>query len=376
MAQLYFDRRQIIAKILYVGAQGAGSNTNVRALHGLVMARRKGELLNFGLLDEEHCFLFEHSAPDTAVPGFDVLFRIYSLPGGVESAIQREEAVRDVDAIALVLDARPDRAHANKAALEELANRLRGHGRTLGQIPLVVQVNHTDHPASRSKEAVVADVGMPAPVVPSVANSSQGVAEAHGLLCTELAHRVRQNLSGRLDALVLTLAHGDPPSDEDLIARHNGAIDEAAVPSGAFLGQGAADLRLGLARRYGALPVGQSIEIPFQPRDMVGMRPVFVLGTELDADLIQIEIVMERLSGGEPKRLTLSLANRPPDAIPVSRQATKPPDAVTADHVTRDLPEKVDLQPTTADFPPVWYGVAGLAAGILAGVLVGFLVFA
>jgi hypothetical protein len=134
------------------------------------------------------------------------------------------------------------------------------------------------------------------------------------------------------------------------------------------------DFQVALTRRYQALTPGPRVELGFQPREFIGSRPVHLMDTRLEADSIVVDLVMERLSGGEPRRLSLVLANRPLDATPVQRSTA--PSAPPRPRITENLPDHIELPPPDPwDFPPVWYGIAGVAGGTLVGVLVGFLMF-
>lgn len=371
MALIYFDKRQIVAKLVIVGADGAGSNTSLRALHGRVTSRYKGEIFSFGLDPEETSFLFEYDAPRTCVPGFDLRVRVYSLPGRVSAPAHRDLVLRDVDGVLLVLDARPERSTANKATLDDVSARLAGYGRPLERTALVVEINHRDHLTARSAEAVVANLGLPsAPIIPSNARTAQGVLETHDALLSDVAARLRENLAGNLDSILVVASAGVPASDEDLVAQHVSQL--AGNVAFGLLDLGAAELNAAMTKRFLALPAGERVEVAFQPREFVGMRPVHVLETRLESDGVVVDLVMERLSGGGPKRLPLVLANRPPDVQPVQRHTT----STATKAVTRDLPMEVDMAPPEPiDFPPVWYGVAGLAGGVVVGLLIAYVGF-
>lgn len=372
MAVVHFNQRLIFAKVVYVGAEGAGSNTTVRALHGLAPTP-KGDLLVFGAPDDEVSYLFEHAGV-TSPKGFALRFRVYSLPGGVESVAHRDLVLRDVDAIVLVLDARPDRGPANRAALDAITTRLSDHGRSVARVPIVVQVNHGDHRDVRPMDAVVADLGMAsAPIFRSIARSAEGISDAHGAIQRAVTERVIANLEGDREAIALELADGPPPTDEDVVADHIATLTLAQNPASSFIGTGARDLTVGLGKRYASLPAGPRVEAPFQPREFVGMRPVHVLDAHIEVDGVHVDLVMERLSGGEPRRLSVGLVNRPVDATPAQRPTSSP----TARPITSDLPDKVEFDPPAPmDFPPVWYGIAGVAGGMVVGVMIGYLAFA
>ncbi len=86
MATIDFGNREITAKLVYFGATGAGSNTNVRQLHRLVPTTSRSRLHKFGPGDSaERSFYFDYRLPESErINGFDLRLRLYSLPGGLE----------------------------------------------------------------------------------------------------------------------------------------------------------------------------------------------------------------------------------------------------------------------------------------------------
>jgi signal recognition particle receptor subunit beta len=369
MAQLHFAHREIVAKVVYFGAPGAGSNTNVRTLYGLLAYKERSRLHQF------QSWYFDYVPAGALVPGFATRLRVYSMPGGIRNASHREQVFGDVDALVLVADARTARAQGNRLAAEELLAFVKQHGRNLQALPLVIQVNHTDAPDARTADTCVAELGLASEnVIPAVARQSQGVLETHDALVGEVCRRLCENLGGATETIQLAAAlRENVEKDEEIVARHMAGIEAAERDSRPSLEHNVGDFQVALTRRYQALTHGPRVELGFQPKEFFGMRPVHLMDTRIEADTIVVDVVMERNSGGEPRRLALILANRPTDATPVQRM-TAP--SIARGGVTENLPDSVDmLPPDPWDFPPVWYGIAGIAGGTLVGMLVGFLMF-
>jgi hypothetical protein len=128
------------------------------------------------------------------------------------------------------------------------------------------------------------------------------------------------------------------------------------------------------------------VEVPFQPRELAGFHPVRVLGTSVEGDRVWVELAMERMGGGEVRRVALVLQNRPPDteparALPVTSPVQTPPldltsegsEVATVRSVFDYLPESVvyaeDGRTQVRDLPGVVYGLLGVGGGILIGLL-------
>ncbi|TNE87151.1 MAG: hypothetical protein EP330_19475 [Deltaproteobacteria bacterium] len=374
MALINFAHREITAKVVYFGAPKAGCNTNVQVLHEIVRAYERSRLHEFGPGEEEERTRYFDYVPEGTAPitGFSTRFRVYSMPGGLLHPVHRGEVLKGTDAVVFIADARAGKDQTNVDALLELERSLAEQGIEMGSLPMVIQVNHTDDDTASSPEDVTRDLNPYGfPVIQAVARDTIGVLETHKRIIGVTISRIRDNLSGNETSITLTAVHrATRDRDEDIIQKHIEAIAHAEHTT-----QTTGD--------YAKLPRGTEYEIPFQPRDFAGMRPVELRSTSVEGDRIVVDIVMERLSGGQPRVLPLVLANRPTDAAPL-------PSVVTASHTpaplvsvspTASLPDKIELNHGSystemhevAQDVSLWIGVAGTFGGLVAGLLLGFL---
>jgi hypothetical protein len=366
MAYVYFDRREIIAKIVYFGAPGAGSNTNVRRLYGLVAAREKSAMHYFGPNEaqEQSCF-FEYVPPGGGtVPGVTLRLRVYSLPGGVLHPAHRREVFEHLDGLVFVADARGSRTSGNDSAARELEAALAEIDRDPVRIPLVIQTNHGDAIDASGLSALGAWAGG-APTVRAIARSSVGVVETHDLIVSRLAEAIRSAWAGESDAVSLvSAARPTPEGAQEVVGRHLVAIRASAsspeLPS-------AAEFELALEERYRALTPRKRHEVVFSPREVLGARPVCLLGATMDGERILIDLALERVSGSGPERVLLSLQPRAGEGsrTPSGTRATPPPAPLS-------IPD-TSAASETIDRSAIAYGVIGALAGIAGGALLGFL---
>jgi mutual gliding-motility protein MglA len=356
MATINFALREITAKVVYFGATGAGCTTNVEQLHANLDGRRKGELHGFGPEQPAERSWFFQYAIDGPIAGFDLVVRTYALPGGIEIAAHREEVARDVDAVVLVADARRDRNPANTEALLAMEEVLQRTGRELSQLPVVIQVNHTDAPDARAVADVIFDLNpLGFQVFEAVAREGRGVRETHEAIVEALRARIRNAVTAQTPAAFLVAVH-DPttPDDVGLVAEHVRVIRHRAPVS----------------ETVGATPArrqvedGPEIEIPFQPRELVGSHPIQVVSAAVAGDRIRVELVMERMGGAEARRLVVWLANRPADAERRLPRAPMPP---------APTPAPARPRAESSDLPPIWYGTVGVVGGIVIGGLLAYL---
>ncbi len=362
MATINFAIREITAKLVYYGATGAGTNTNVRQLHRLVPSTGRSRLHKFGPGDtDERSFYFDYIAPrEDAINGFDLRMRVYSLPGGLTLEAHRQEVMRDVDALVFVADARPGQEAANMDHLLALEELLGQDGLELASLPIVIQVNHGDHEDARGTDDVVYDLNPYGfPVVAAIATEPRGVLETHTELSGALTARIRDHMSGNAAAITLAAEHqAERISDEDVIRAHIEAIQKVTTATPAS--------SLGDEIPTPSTP-SQRIELPFQPKEFVGTHPVQVLGARLEGSQIEIELLMQPMSGGDPKPLKVVLANRPTDTPAMDRTEASRPEA---SNIGAYIPESYDIPNNEGPDLPGWvYGIIGVLGGLAIGVL-------
>lgn len=379
MATINFATREITAKIVYFGAAGAGCNTNVERLYATVAARTKGQLHKFGPREnDERSWYFDfRPAADGPLEGFAMRWQIYSLPGAIDLVAHREEVMGGVDAVVFVADARAEKIPLNVDALLGLEGLLGSIGLELAAMPIVIQVNHCDQESARPAADVTFDLNPYGfPVVEAVASAGKGVSETHLEVTAAVVARVADALAGNEAAVTLTAVHdAEQPLDAEVIRRHVQAIQERSQVTPQV------DEVTSTSELPDDLTVDR-IEIGFQPRDFAGSHPTQVLGASIEGDKVWVDLVMERMGGGEPRRLSVVLANRPTDTPPVPRNSPASPvvqgaEPVATDRVFDYLPEPDEVRDTEeqapADLPGVLYGLFGVAGGVLIGLLSGYL---
>ncbi len=375
MATINFATREITTKIVYFGATGAGSNTNVQRLYELVDGHDKSNLHKFGPLGvDERSWYFDYvpGGPHT-INGFRLCYRIYSLPGRLELRAHREEVISSTDALVFVSDARPERNASNLDSMLGLEELLATTGIELANLPVVLQVNHVDHPKARLDDAVAYDLNPYGwTVVSACARDGRGVLATHEEVSEIVTRRIHDNLAGKEAAITIVAVHQpERESDVDVIRAHIDAISAKSASTPPEL----------VAEHSGSVQGGTEayvIELPFQPRELLGCSPTEVLSTQVEVDRVVVELRMTPMRGTEDKRLTVILENRPTDTPPVPRHQpsearTEPP---VEGRVFDYLPATVDLEAPdpAADLPPLWYGVMGVSGGVVIGLLLGYLV--
>ncbi len=367
MATLHLTTREIAARVLYLGPAGAGSGTNVRRLYDLVSASSRSRLHKFGPkgVDERTWYFDYVPSAVIGIRDFQLRVHVYSLPSNIDVVAHRMELLREVDGLVFVADARADKETNNADQLLVTEAELTAAGFQLQALPVVMQINHTDHADARP----VADVAFSLnpygfPVVSACAREDRGVLEAHERVLQTIAERVRDALSGailpvRLHATVLP----EVERDDVMVLRHLAAIQRGG-PLGATLESEEVVSTAEVAD-------GGDVLVPFLPSAVVGYRPVHVSGARLVGDEVAVDVIV-RNHRGDSVVVHVFLEARPSEASPV----LPPPVGNVPSPVTMHLPASLSTAEPAADpvIPGWMWGLAGLAGGVVGGGLVAYLI--
>jgi len=144
MAKLDPEAHEVNARILYWGIDGAGKRTCLAGVYRKLRPDHRGEM-------HEVPSRFDPSTFYTVLPielgdlgGTRTRIEIVSVPGGAEHAPTRKQLLDQVDGVVFVVDTRRECMEENLNSLEELSKALEDYGRSLEELPLVVQYNKCD----------------------------------------------------------------------------------------------------------------------------------------------------------------------------------------------------------------------------------------
>lgn len=375
MAIINFARREIIARIVYCGARGAGTTASVRKLYLAHTPDIAGGLLPFGPSgSSEMSQIFEYMPSGENVPGFTLRIRLYSLPGALDNLGHRAEVLRDVDGIVFVANARNDQADANLEALLDLDRHLKKSGQDLATLPMVFQINHTDSADALPLDDVAFDLNpYQHPVVIGSPVDGSGLVEVRDLIADRIAALLRDNLEGRPTSLQVHAIHrSEAATVEQVVEAHQRAVrlsEAQATP--APVQRAAPWSRSG----YDVLPMGLSVDVPYQPSDLLGMQPLQVLGTRIHGGKVVLDLVLGDHEGQNPTRLTVNLAP-PQDSATPSSAVVAYSHQPTMETSPFDPSITQPLAPPGDTWRSVGYGLLATVAGTIIGLLVGFLIWA
>ena len=185
--QLNFAAREVAIKLVYYGPALSGKTTNLKALHELVLERSRGRLMTLETKDDRT--LFFDMLPlvfkaETEGGGMSLRVKVFTVPGQVVHVSTRRLVLQGADGIAFVADSQRAETENNADSFLDLRANLKELGRSLSQVPLVIQFNKRDLPNVRSDAEIdeLAKRGKE-PVYKACAMNGQGVLECFfGLL--------------------------------------------------------------------------------------------------------------------------------------------------------------------------------------------------
>lgn len=212
MAHIDARSGEVVIRIVYDGASGAGKSANVEQLRTLISQQRSG-LVRKHPGDGERTELFDWlEFAGGYLDGRRVRYQILSTPGLPELARRRRRLLTSADVVVFVADARKELLTETSDALA--FTRAATPDESAAPIMLVLQANKRDLDASLSPPVLAAALGLPesTPLVPSVAPRGDGVMDTFVVASRFATDRVR------LQILADALAPREPDDPETLQA--------------------------------------------------------------------------------------------------------------------------------------------------------------
>jgi signal recognition particle receptor subunit beta len=265
MAIINNAKREINAKIVYYGLEGAGKGTSLRYLHDRIKPSLRGELKT--LLASGGSLLFFDFSPfeQPVLGGYRIRFHIYTLPGRVNNPAAWKMTLKGADGVMLVVDA-ADTSPAGRQGMESLRDYLASYGMSLHDMPSVLQINKADRNRSATTAATAALLELEhLPAHLSTALNGEGVLETFSILTRQIMERISAESSlkvaapeGRASAAPLDeRLNRVPERDHALgLAQYGGAVAEpfAGSPPSPPTGEATACADLPPETEYGSDP--------------------------------------------------------------------------------------------------------------------------
>ncbi len=176
MVQINFAQRQVNAKIVYYGPGMSGKTTNLEIVHQRAPSPNRGDLTSIST-DGDRTLFFDFMPLDLGtVAGMRTCFQIYTVPGQVYYNSTRKLVLQGTDGVVFVADSSASMVEENLESMRNLEQNLAEYGKTLAQMPLIIQYNKRDLPDAMTVEELNKILNpYNAPFFEAIANTGQGV---------------------------------------------------------------------------------------------------------------------------------------------------------------------------------------------------------
>lgn len=140
--------RLITCKLVYYGPGRSGKTTNLTYLHSALPGEQVGSLTSLATRRDRTLF-FDYLPVDLGTVGaYKVRFQLYTVPGQPYYRAIRQLVLQGADGVAFVADSQRHRWEDNIDSMQDLHANLAEHGIDARVLPMVLQYNKQDLPAS------------------------------------------------------------------------------------------------------------------------------------------------------------------------------------------------------------------------------------
>jgi hypothetical protein len=181
------------ARIVFWGIDGCGKTANLEAIHAKLRPDHRGEMRVVPTPLDPTVSYEELPIELGEIAGVRTQIRLVAIPGGSEQKHTRKQILDEVNGIVLVVDSQPERLEENSVCLKELRGLLADYGRTLDDIPFVVQYNKRDLADDYFMEDLHRKLAPGnAPVFETVATEMTGVLETLSTISKRVIRSLRE----------------------------------------------------------------------------------------------------------------------------------------------------------------------------------------
>lgn len=136
--------RVIECKLVYYGPGRGGKTTNLEYIFKAFNKSASAEMVSINTMGDRTLFFDFLPMGLGKIRGCEVKIQLYTVPGQARYRSTRKMVLKGVDGVVFVADSLDVRRKANMLSLKDLAENLKDEGKSIFQIPLVLQYNKRD----------------------------------------------------------------------------------------------------------------------------------------------------------------------------------------------------------------------------------------
>ena len=190
MALVNYERREILLKFVYSGANNVGKTANLSYIYNHLAGESGNKLSLCGM----PFFCCDFALRDYSIFGFTARVCLYRVPEGIEYGHYRRMIYEGVDGVVIIVDSNELRCDKCLILIEELDIYVRNHGCLLKDMPLVLQFNkraHADTMPVNLSQRLASDYNYRGPCFEAIAHEGLGVLETYAAIQDMVLHRLQ-----------------------------------------------------------------------------------------------------------------------------------------------------------------------------------------
>lgn len=169
MALVNDAKREINAKIVYIGPKGAGKSTALNRIYTRINPEHRSELKSMAIGEHQMLFFDFTCPPVPRGDAYSIRFHVYTLIAGEGTPPPWKMLLKGVDGVVLFADSAEKKRYANLESCALLIDSVAHYGRNLNQIALSLQCNKRDLDGALPLESMLNELlpeidGKPLPV--------------------------------------------------------------------------------------------------------------------------------------------------------------------------------------------------------------------
>jgi signal recognition particle receptor subunit beta len=193
MALVNHTKREINAKIVYCGPEGAGKGTSLRYVYERIKPSLRGELKILPTAGSSLLFFDFSPFEQPVFNGYRIRFHIYTLQGKVANPAAWKMMLKGTDGLVFVADASSETQAEAQRDLAQLREFLNLYGVSLNDIPMVLQVNKADLPGRATPAGIASALGLgECTACETTAAKGDGVLEVLTTLSRDVLQRIKE----------------------------------------------------------------------------------------------------------------------------------------------------------------------------------------
>jgi signal recognition particle receptor subunit beta len=139
-----YPKKEVNVKVVYYGPGLSGKTTNLQKIHEGIKPEHRGKLVSLATQTDRTLFFDFMPLELGSLGGYKVRLHLYTVPGQVHYNATRKLVLKGVDGIVFVADSQRAMNDANVESFLNLEKNLQSYGKSLADLPHIIQANKRD----------------------------------------------------------------------------------------------------------------------------------------------------------------------------------------------------------------------------------------